>query len=624
MNTIKLPLKFCCAAVICCCNCQLASAQDNCNQIWTDDGGEFGSYSVFGESEETFCPDNSGDKVSLTFFYIDIATSQTGCTDELRILDGENFSAPVIGTYCSEVSEGGLQPIDPSMNLQVGQTITATSESGCLTANFLPNSTEDFTHNGWVAFVHCAPPVNCAPPEVDLSTTLDCENEQYFTTLTVSEAPTADSIPTLTVEASINGDLIADTVFANMQGAQVTMGPFPSESRVVFSIKTPGYSCAAVESTYEVCAPPNASCSSALPIVNYATVTGNLTGASAVWYTYYSETPQTVSLYTCDDHTDMNTALMVYSGGCENLQMLDEYEEGLDETCEVYWHQYRSFFSFDSEANTTYYIKLTGYHPGYWYSSELNYGLSLYTEPIVCSAPDVNFDFADAEGNSLPSCAFFGDEIYVQVNLQGGSDNANYAVSVSGLADTLASGDSMIFGPFAAGPPIFLSVVGTEDQSCPITFQLTTVCPATLYLNTGIDQACLQKSAHILAFDSLSTNLVADINHTLAGTIYGLAAGTYDFYIKADGYLTVFKNNIHLQYSGNNLDIGPLIPGDVDNSNGINLLDASAMSVSFNSAEGSPDFNPVADFDCDNAITILDFSLIVPYFNTSGAEPPED
>jgi PKD repeat protein len=89
----------------------------------------------------TFFPGQSNKLIQVVFTLFDLESHSSCIYDYLMIYDGENTSAPLIGTYCGTNSPG---------------TVVATNSSGALTFRF--HSDESVTRQGWVATLSCETP----------------------------------------------------------------------------------------------------------------------------------------------------------------------------------------------------------------------------------------------------------------------------------------------------------------------------------------------------------------------------------------------------------------------------------------------------------------------------------
>ncbi len=141
----------------------------NCDEMFMDTGGSSSTYSSNEASEFLVCPDDpSTDKIELNFIHVDIEAASgngnngTGCWDLLKIYDGEDDNAPMIGNYCGEENGDGDQSSVPENNLATGMLFTSTDPSGCLYFMFESDATNNET--GWEAEINCVA-LNSVPVE---------------------------------------------------------------------------------------------------------------------------------------------------------------------------------------------------------------------------------------------------------------------------------------------------------------------------------------------------------------------------------------------------------------------------------------------------------------------------
>jgi PKD repeat protein len=117
-----------------------------CTGNFYDAGGEEGNYSNNENFTMTFLPENAGANIIAEFFSFDVEFHSSCNYDRLRIYNGINTSAPLIGTYCGTDSPG---------------TVEASNSNGALTFHF--ESDGSITRPGWKAAISCSftglPPV---------------------------------------------------------------------------------------------------------------------------------------------------------------------------------------------------------------------------------------------------------------------------------------------------------------------------------------------------------------------------------------------------------------------------------------------------------------------------------
>jgi hypothetical protein len=112
-----------------------------CSGTFYDSGGATGNYSNDEDFTMTFKPATSGAKLQFVFSAFNVESHANCGKDYLRIYNGENTSAPVIGTYCGTTSPG---------------TVTATNATGALT--FVFSSNRSAVYSGWAAAISCTIP----------------------------------------------------------------------------------------------------------------------------------------------------------------------------------------------------------------------------------------------------------------------------------------------------------------------------------------------------------------------------------------------------------------------------------------------------------------------------------
>lgn len=141
-----------------------------CTGNFYDSGGPSGSYQDNENFTMTFFPSTPGAMVRMTFG----SFSTEAGYDYLRIYNGTNTSAPLIGTYHGTTGPG---------------TVTASNASGALTFNF--TSDVYITSTGWVAAISCYS--NTQPPIADFtaSTTTPTLGQTVTFTDISNNAPTA-------------------------------------------------------------------------------------------------------------------------------------------------------------------------------------------------------------------------------------------------------------------------------------------------------------------------------------------------------------------------------------------------------------------------------------------------
>jgi len=105
-----------------------------------DSGGPDAKYSNNEKDTLTLLPHHSGEGLMIDFAQFEVESSNTGCWDKLKIYDGANTNAPLLGSFCTINFVNSLQ---------------SQNESGALT--FVFESDDNTTKNGWKAYISSSP-----------------------------------------------------------------------------------------------------------------------------------------------------------------------------------------------------------------------------------------------------------------------------------------------------------------------------------------------------------------------------------------------------------------------------------------------------------------------------------
>ncbi len=114
-----------------------------CEGIFYDTGGSSSNYGDNQNIIMTLIPDSADHLMTLDFVEFDVEPDNNCAYDWLKIYDGSNTSAPVMGTWCGSNSPG---------------LVTATNNLGTLTVSF--HSDQGVTGSGWKALISCIPMVS--------------------------------------------------------------------------------------------------------------------------------------------------------------------------------------------------------------------------------------------------------------------------------------------------------------------------------------------------------------------------------------------------------------------------------------------------------------------------------
>ncbi len=140
-----------------------------CGAVFLDNGGASANYSNNTNYSTTLtAPPNSSVKVQ--FLEFDLEESTNCVYDYLKIYNGLNTGAPLIGTYCGTTSPG---------------TIVASNPSGALTFQF--HADEGVTGTGWKTIVSCEPTTNIGDNNQNKILTIAPNPFKDETTITISD-----------------------------------------------------------------------------------------------------------------------------------------------------------------------------------------------------------------------------------------------------------------------------------------------------------------------------------------------------------------------------------------------------------------------------------------------------
>jgi PKD repeat protein len=150
-----------------------------CEGLFLDSGGPDANYGNNQNIVMTFNPDTAEHLMSIQFEEFNVE-QETNCEyDWLKVYDGSNINAPLLGTWCGTDSPG---------------LITATNSLGSLTFSFHSDGSE--TGTGWKASIGCIPSVSV--------------NELPFNEIKVFPNPTSLGYTTIESNQPINQIVLMD------------------------------------------------------------------------------------------------------------------------------------------------------------------------------------------------------------------------------------------------------------------------------------------------------------------------------------------------------------------------------------------------------------------------------
>jgi len=121
-----------------------------------------------------------------------------------------------------------------------------------------------------------------------------------------------------------------------------------------------------------------------------------------------------------------------------------------------------------------------------------------------------------------------------------------------------------------------------------------------------------------LSTQTVLTNFDGSFSVSFLGT-----PGVYDVTAKTPGFLRGIAEDVTLPATGVTFTPSPLLGGNCNDDNAVDIADFSLLSAAFGSSTGAPNFNPNCDFDGDNAISLSDFAILAGNFGTLGMPAPK-
>ena len=128
-------------------------------------------------------------------------------------------------------------------------------------------------------------------------------------------------------------------------------------------------------------------------------------------------------------------------------------------------------------------------------------------------------------------------------------------------------------------------------------------------------------SLHVVITPQSSTTPLLDQQVTTDQTgqfeLDGLMPGDYLLWAKGEHTLAVVQP-LTIVVGVNQVIIGPLYEGDIDDNNMVNLTDFSLLVTTFGKQASDNGYDGRADFNGDGVVNLLDFSLLVTNFGLAG------
>lgn len=177
--------------------------------------------------------------------------------------------------------------------------------------------------------------------------------------------------------------------------------------------------------------------------------------------------------------------------------------------------------------------------------------------------------------------------------------------------------------PCDDGDPNTIDDIVTQDCNCEGVPVSNGSISGTI---AGWNSGCAERSMKVSLMNFITGTFYTDLPGTLHSngsfTLNGSPAiipGTYSVLVKVDGALAIRLDDVVISAGMNtSISVPPVILGDMNNDNVINISDISQFTAAFGSAFGDSNYNPLADFNCDGIINISDVYTISSGYGQGG------
>jgi len=127
-----------------------------CSGTYYDDGGDLGQYSNdVNNIYRTFCPDEAGKLMQLTFTRLDLEYTlgppTAGCYDYIYIIDGPTQNGTILWQGCGD-DLASILTVSGAWGTGV---FTSTDPSGCITVRFKSDVSNTVYEEGWIISLNC-------------------------------------------------------------------------------------------------------------------------------------------------------------------------------------------------------------------------------------------------------------------------------------------------------------------------------------------------------------------------------------------------------------------------------------------------------------------------------------
>ncbi len=237
-------------------------------------------------------------------------------------------------------------------------------------------------------------------------------------------------------------------------------------------------------------------------------------------------------------------------------------------------------------------------------------------------SPDVYYRFNSGDNST----------VYVSV-LRGSIENMVVSIAPVNITPTCSYNFLDYFNTQAVIPNteyiIRVATFSTISTGGSFTICVSAENPGTsLSGNVDWNADCGSTTATVKLYEPGTSILVEEYDTTVDAyghfSVPNAASGTYDVFVKVYGALQKGVASVQLFSGPNQITIGELTKGDIDNNNAINIDDLTAFIGSFGLNSSDPGFNPMADLNCDASVNVDDLTAFISAFGVSGDSAPLD
>lgn len=322
------------------------------------------------------------------------------------------------------------------------------------------------------------------------------------------------------------------------------------------------------------------------------------------------------------DGNGVNGGFEVYSGTCDDLQLIDcEPAQGNN-----------TYFAFYNPEFSTYYIRVLGYD--FFGGSNFNMILQCFTPVPTCNVSIESIEVAPCiNENGMVDLELTGNlyntDPLSPLSVEILTDENVYFFE--GLVDdTLWSANVQVSGSSIA----YVSIgSGNSENFCsdmfsgiPLPEAFCNEVSSELIGTIAWNADCADRSARLYFFAPGTNSIIETFDIVIGNNglfeIEEPAIGLFDMVLKVDGCLPKGFTDVSVGADNLNvIDCGSLIRGEITGDNSVNVVDISVLNEFFGQILTDDDPDHI-DMNCDDRINIVDVSVVSTSFGMLGDAAP--